>query len=163
MADYLAEGELDWAIELSAYCVEPDDANLYRRAVDVAVHRGAHQLRGNTPVQDKQSNEMYRSVVVAGRPTSDAIRSTFNGCAIDPASSRNSRRTSLRRSTSANWVTFITAVDLALTTGALTSRGCGRMVAFNVGGLVGLLAEKWSPNRGPMGTDGTEGGRVLAA
>lgn len=37
------------------------------------------------------------------RPSSDAIRSTFTGCAIDPSSSRNSRRSSLRRSISANW------------------------------------------------------------
>ena len=49
MADDVAEAELDWAIGLSAYGVEPGDADLYRRAVHVAVDRAAHQLRAETP------------------------------------------------------------------------------------------------------------------
>ena len=49
MAGDVAEAELDWRIELSAYGIEPGDADLYRRAANVAIDRAAHQLRSDTP------------------------------------------------------------------------------------------------------------------
>ncbi len=49
MAGDVAEAELDWKIELSAYGIEPGDADLYRRAANVAIARTAHQLRSDTP------------------------------------------------------------------------------------------------------------------
>ena len=45
----VAEAELHWKTELSAYGVEPGDADLYRRAANVAIDRAAHQLRSDTP------------------------------------------------------------------------------------------------------------------
>lgn len=49
MAVDVADADLDWKIELSAYGVEPGDADLYRRAAYVAIDRAAHQLRSDTP------------------------------------------------------------------------------------------------------------------
>ena len=49
MVEDVAEAELDWQIELSAYGIEPGDADLYRRAVNVAIDRAAHQVRSDAP------------------------------------------------------------------------------------------------------------------
>ena len=49
MAGDVANAELDWKLELSAYGVEPGDADLYRRAANVAIDRAAHQLCATTP------------------------------------------------------------------------------------------------------------------
>ncbi len=45
----VADAEQDWEIELSAHGVKPGDADLYRRAANVAIDRAAHQLRSDTP------------------------------------------------------------------------------------------------------------------
>jgi conjugative relaxase-like TrwC/TraI family protein len=49
LAHELAEAELDWTIALTAHAVEPGDADLYRRAANIAIDRAAHELRGDTP------------------------------------------------------------------------------------------------------------------
>ena len=49
LAAAIADAEQDWAFELSAYGIEPGDADLYRRAVHVAVDRAAHRLSGDRP------------------------------------------------------------------------------------------------------------------
>jgi conjugative relaxase-like TrwC/TraI family protein len=45
----VADAQAAWATELSTFGVEPGDADLYRRAVHVAVDRAAHQLRSSEP------------------------------------------------------------------------------------------------------------------
>jgi hypothetical protein len=49
MAGDVADAELEWKLELSAFGIETGDADLYRRAADVAIDRAAHQLRATTP------------------------------------------------------------------------------------------------------------------
>jgi hypothetical protein len=49
LAATVARAEDDWAFELSAYGVEPGDADRYRRAVHVVIDRAAHHLRGGQP------------------------------------------------------------------------------------------------------------------
>lgn len=49
LVDAIADARQDWAIELSAFGVVPGDADLYRRAVHVAVDRAAHELRSTQP------------------------------------------------------------------------------------------------------------------
>ena len=49
LAKTVARAEDDWAFELSAYGIEPGDADRYRRAVHVVIDRAAHHLRGVQP------------------------------------------------------------------------------------------------------------------
>jgi conjugative relaxase-like TrwC/TraI family protein len=70
MADDLDEAELDWKIKLSAYGVEPGDADLYRRAGHVAVDRAARQLRAETPD--------WLTAWIGRRPTTPAAASVWD-------------------------------------------------------------------------------------
>lgn len=69
----VADAEDDWAIELSAYGIEPGDADIYRRAVHVAIDRAAHQLRATQPdwLTDRQ-HETVEPVAVRS-PSSSSI------------------------------------------------------------------------------------------
>ena len=49
LADAVADAVQDWEFELSAYGIEPGDADLYRRALHVAVDRATHLLRADQP------------------------------------------------------------------------------------------------------------------
>ena len=49
LATAVTHAEDDWAFELSAYGVEPGDADRYRRAVHMIADRAAHHLRGVQP------------------------------------------------------------------------------------------------------------------
>ena len=73
LADNVAEAELDWKIELLAFGVDPGDAELYRRAVYVAIDRAAHRLRGEPPA--------WLTTWIGTRPTDAPGASTWDDAA----------------------------------------------------------------------------------